>query len=316
MRINLHMHSRYSDGSQWPEEMAARAARLGIEAASLTDHDSMEGTEAFLAACQAFGVRGIAGVEIDCVSRDLDFDSEILGYFPKGPHAATSAFLSRLLSERAQKMRAYLERARALFHREDLTLEDMQERKREGAPVRDGDKAAFTFIKPNLFDLLKEKGVLEAGLDYPAFKKRYASTLFPATGVPEKPQFMEAVECVRADGGVLVLAHPALLCRDNPRGALESEERYRKLFAAAAGLGFRAAEMNWYGHDTADINAFLGRLARECGLMLTWGCDCHGRGSPHDRMALFHGEVTERQMEDLFQVSFAEDSPRASNSGR
>lgn len=300
MRINLHMHSRYSDGSQWPEEMAARAARLGMDAVSLTDHDSMEGTEAFLSACRAFGVRGIAGVEIDCVSRELDFDGEILGYFPKGGHAATGALLARLLEEREERMRTYLQRARELFRREDLTLEAMQARKREGAPARSGDGPAFTYTKPDLFDLLKDRGMVDPAMDYPVFKKRYASELFPATGAAEKPQLTEAAACVRADGGVLALAHPALLCRDDPRGVLESPQRFRTLFAAAAGLGFHAVEMNWYGGDTAEINAVLGRLARESGLALTWGSDCHGRGSPHDRMALFHGDVTEREMEDLF----------------
>jgi predicted metal-dependent phosphoesterase TrpH len=41
MRTDLHLHSRYSDGSEWPEAIAARAAGLGLECVALTDHDSM-----------------------------------------------------------------------------------------------------------------------------------------------------------------------------------------------------------------------------------------------------------------------------------
>jgi hypothetical protein len=68
MRTNLHLHSRFSDGTDWPERVAARAADAGLECAALTDHDSMEGVDGFLEACRGLGILGIAAVEIDCVA--------------------------------------------------------------------------------------------------------------------------------------------------------------------------------------------------------------------------------------------------------
>ena len=44
--VELHAHSAYSvlDGASLPEELAARAAELGYDALSLTDHDGVYGS--------------------------------------------------------------------------------------------------------------------------------------------------------------------------------------------------------------------------------------------------------------------------------
>ena len=62
----LHCHSNFSflDGASHPEELAEEAARLGLEALALTDHDGMYGVVRFAEAARAVGhadgVRGRA----------------------------------------------------------------------------------------------------------------------------------------------------------------------------------------------------------------------------------------------------------------
>jgi error-prone DNA polymerase len=62
----LHCHSNFSflDGASHPEELAEEAARLGIEALALTDHDGMYGIVRFAEAAYALGVRTIFGAEL------------------------------------------------------------------------------------------------------------------------------------------------------------------------------------------------------------------------------------------------------------
>lgn len=62
----LHAHSCYSllDGVPFPEELAARAAELGLSAIALTDHDALYGLVPFYQRAQACGVKPIAGAEI------------------------------------------------------------------------------------------------------------------------------------------------------------------------------------------------------------------------------------------------------------
>ncbi len=63
----LHAHSNFSflDGADHPEEMAAEAARLGLESIALTDHDGMYGVVRFAEAAAEHGVGTIFGSELN-----------------------------------------------------------------------------------------------------------------------------------------------------------------------------------------------------------------------------------------------------------
>ncbi|MEU5848204.1 error-prone DNA polymerase [Saccharopolyspora shandongensis] len=62
----LHAHSNFSflDGASHPEELAAEAARLGLEAIALTDHDGLYGVVRFAEAAAEHGVRTVFGAEL------------------------------------------------------------------------------------------------------------------------------------------------------------------------------------------------------------------------------------------------------------
>jgi error-prone DNA polymerase len=62
----LHSHSNFSflDGASHPEELAEEAARLGLEALALTDHDGFYGVVRFAEAARAVGVPTVFGAEL------------------------------------------------------------------------------------------------------------------------------------------------------------------------------------------------------------------------------------------------------------
>ena len=62
----LHAHSTFSflDGASQPEELAEEAARLGLEAIAITDHDGFYGVVRFAEAASALGVRTVFGAEL------------------------------------------------------------------------------------------------------------------------------------------------------------------------------------------------------------------------------------------------------------
>jgi error-prone DNA polymerase len=66
----LHCHSNASflDGGSHPEELAEEAARLGLEALALTDHDGMYGIVRFAEAARAMGLPTIFGAELTLAS--------------------------------------------------------------------------------------------------------------------------------------------------------------------------------------------------------------------------------------------------------
>jgi error-prone DNA polymerase len=62
----LHCHSNFSflDGASHPEELVEEAARLGLEALALTDHDGFYGVVRFAEAARAVGLPTVFGAEL------------------------------------------------------------------------------------------------------------------------------------------------------------------------------------------------------------------------------------------------------------
>src|SRR5690606_23819129 len=62
----LHCHSNFSflDGASHPETLVEEAARLGLEALALTDHDGFYGVVRFAEAARGLGLPTVFGAEL------------------------------------------------------------------------------------------------------------------------------------------------------------------------------------------------------------------------------------------------------------
>src|ERR1700692_3456140 len=69
--IDLHTHSTFSDGSDTPGELAAKAHALGLSALALTDHDTTASHDQMAAATASYGIELVPGVEVSL--RDNEF---------------------------------------------------------------------------------------------------------------------------------------------------------------------------------------------------------------------------------------------------
>jgi 3',5'-nucleoside bisphosphate phosphatase len=110
--IDLHVHSTFSDGSLTPEELVEKAAKVGLTAMALTDHDGMMGIDRFLAACKSHGLHGIPGVEIS-----VDFSGgtmHMLGYFMDHLHSGIDDSLVKLRQGREERNQLILEKLNRL----------------------------------------------------------------------------------------------------------------------------------------------------------------------------------------------------------
>ena len=61
--IDLHLHTHYSDGSESPEDLVARARKEGLRTIAVTDHDGIDGVPAAVKAGDALGLRVVPGLE-------------------------------------------------------------------------------------------------------------------------------------------------------------------------------------------------------------------------------------------------------------
>ncbi len=76
---DLHVHTTHSDGICSPCEVVIAAARVGIDALAITDHDTVSAIEIARAEAQRWGIELINGVELTCSQDGREL--HILGYF-------------------------------------------------------------------------------------------------------------------------------------------------------------------------------------------------------------------------------------------
>lgn len=294
MRANLHVHSKFSDGTQWPEEIVARAQRFGLEMISLTDHDSTEGIASFLTACAIAGILGIPGVEIDCQITNrpgLEYGSEILAYFPRGSYPNTLKLLQSRLEMRRVLMQGYISTARSVFGRSDLNFEGFLAHKL-GFWNEYVEDLKFAAMKPDLLSYLQQEQVLPANLLFEEFKSRYffgdrkqivkkienIETLGDMNG--NRPSMEDVVNFILDDGGYAVLPHPGhWFWGDN-----KEIREIQTLLNYCKEIGVWGVELYYYPTDNDTINAIIHHLAEDLDLHLTFGTDCHGRGSSRDTL--------------------------------
>jgi len=78
-KVNLHIHTVYSDGTYTPLQVVQLAKKLGLAAISITDHDSVEGVQEALKVANKVGIELVPGVEMSSnVGQD---EIHILGYY-------------------------------------------------------------------------------------------------------------------------------------------------------------------------------------------------------------------------------------------
>jgi len=62
--IDLHLHSRFSDGLDTPSQLIDKAIELRMRAIAITDHDTIDGVREFLSYGEDKNIIVIPGMEI------------------------------------------------------------------------------------------------------------------------------------------------------------------------------------------------------------------------------------------------------------
>ena len=246
-RLDLHLHSKHSDGAKPPDWVVRQAAVHGAELIALTDHDTLSGVADAQAEGRRRGVEVIAGVEIGVHDPNLG-ELHVLGYFPD--QAPLDDFESQLAAyrvERESRAERTVERLSELGLRIDYE-----------AVVRIADGASIG--RPHLARALVEAGLVESVQE--AFD-RFLHNDGPAYVPRTLLSLPDSVAMIRAAGGFASLAHPTRY-NDPERAALA--------FAASGGDGLEI----YYRNDGPETIANGHRLAQRLGLIPTVGSDFHG----------------------------------------
>ena len=105
---DLHTHSVYSDGTYTPKQLIDEAERLGLGAIALTDHNTVDGLPAFLAAAEGKAVEAIPGIEFSSEWQGCELHILALGIRPEH-YAAISQRMDEFLLRREKCCRLLVE---------------------------------------------------------------------------------------------------------------------------------------------------------------------------------------------------------------
>ncbi len=257
-KIDLHSHSRASDGEYPAAEVAARARDAGLAVWALCDHDTVAGLPEAAAAAGRLGLRLVPGIEL---SAFLDRkEVHVLGHFVDPVHPTLRAFEDTLAEHRRWRMGEIVKRLALMnVHVRPEDVERWSGGKTIGRP-----HVARAIVDKGYVATVKEAFDRFIGEGKPAYVSRF------------RLEVAEAVALVRGAGGTATIAHPGVSRHD------------RRELERARDAGVVGLEVHHADHDPGMRERLL-RIAEELGLVPTAGSDFHGETISPDRHL---GDVT------------------------
>lgn len=242
-KVDLHMHTNHSDGVYSPSEIVTKAKELGLEAISITDHDSTNGIEEAIEAGNSVGVEVIPGVEIS--SEFNGKEVHILGYFINIKDAEFKRYLQFFREERVKRAERILEKLDTLgLH---LTFDDVMDIAKNSAIGR-----------PHIAKAMHTKGLVSSY--YEAFNK-YIGNGCPAYEKKVHLSPESAYKIITDAGGLSFIAHPAFMQEDMLKDLIES--------------GVDGIEVYHPSHPAQKVKFYKG-IVSEYYLLESGGSDYHG----------------------------------------
>lgn len=256
--IDLHTHTTRSDGVLEPADLVQAAWSAGVRLLSLTDHDTLAGyREIVSAGLVPPGLTLIPGVEINAlVTRDLGLwegELHILGF---GMDPANDVFEAAMAAQRDQR-RLRFTRTVDRLRQIGLPIDDQVARLTPGADDALGRPTiARALIAAGFATSVEDAFTRLIGHGMPGYVAR--AGLGPS----------EAINAIRAAGGVAVLAH----FREAPQRPDVIDELIQ--------AGLSGLEVYYRSFDVAAVEG-VGVVARDAGLLATGGTDYHGDLGPY-----------------------------------
>jgi len=268
MIIDLHIHSRSSDGALTVEQIFKEAKTRNIGLMSITDHDSIGCQEVAADLASKAGIRYVSGVELNVTfshHRDREgkpISLDFLGYQFDPTNSEMKDKLRQMANYREERAAKILTNLNAEFEKEGIRKLTKGNFAEIQASV-DG-----TLGRPHIADYLVKKGIVKSRQE--GFDKYLVKC-----DVPKFPLYLEeASKLVRRAGGKLVLAHP-----NDPHGtslvALAKSLPEQTTIVKESMLSFIDGIECWHSRNDTQTTAHYVAFAKEHGLIMTGGSDCH-----------------------------------------
>ena len=276
--LDLHCHSTASDGTVPPEKLPAMAREIGLKALALTDHDTVDGVEAFMAAAKDVPeIRCLPGIELAC-RLENGGHCHIVGLFVDWRNEALQQLCKQILIWRTERNRNILRKL------SDLGMPlDYETLKTQTKGI--GDDVVG---RPHIAAALVREGYCKKEKE--AFEK-YIGRGRPAYCLREVADGPTCIRAIHDAGGLAIWAHPM------------TSIDHSKVEAVAIELqknGLDGMEAYYTEFSITQQNTAI-KLAGKLGLALSGGSDFHGDHHPSIKMGTGYGGlfVPDKLLEDL-----------------
>ncbi|MBD3349590.1 MAG: PHP domain-containing protein [Candidatus Eisenbacteria bacterium] len=286
--IDLHNHSTASDGTFEPAELVAHAISRGLSAIAITDHDTIGGVKAGVAAGREKGLEVVCGTEIGIAhepERHL-VEVDILGYLIDPDNPELKHALDSLQEAKNAKLRRQVEVL-----------------KENGYPIAESEvireACGDTVRRPHIWRVLSRHHPELRAEDF------FNRTSFGGDWhVPKSYSLTleDSIALIERAGGVPVMAHPGCYNERFAKDGTLIDPDVDAAVRTCAAAGVKGLEVIYpydkgrpYHNDEPIITKQQLReiwdhfrtLADELGLVATGGTDFHGANKPQIEM----GEV-------------------------
>lgn len=252
MKVDLHIHTTYSDGVFSPEKIVDTAIDAGLDAIAITDHDNVLAYPIALNYAQKIADSGgkaleiLPGVEINTIYKDIEI--HILGYFMNRDDSDFQAMLKSQQKARIEQTEQILH----LLNKKEgihVTFDKLKSLVAEGGSIG----------RPHIAKAITLAGgttsVMEA---YSKYINNDSDVYVQRKTISPH----EAIEIIYDAGGIPVFAHPF---------DVEDAENLIKEFMH---YGLRGVEAYHRKHSPAMVE-YYSSIAEKNGLIITGGSDFH-----------------------------------------
>jgi hypothetical protein len=243
-QADLHVHTNLSDGTFTPREVVENAMETGLSCIAITDHDCVDGVEPARKAAGKKGPEIIAGVEM--TAQEAGREVHILGYFPDLEDTRFRNRLEAIRKKRIDRVYRIVEKLKKY----NITLRPEEVFKVSG-PGSVG--------RMHIASVMEDKGYVSSIKE--AFS-RYIGDKGPCYVPHYEIAVREAIAELKKVGSVVVYAHPQLM------GGTDLVDKFAK-------YGLDGIEV-YHSEQSKAVSSRLAELAKDKGLLITGGSDCHG----------------------------------------
>lgn len=278
--IDLHTHSTKSDGTYTPTQLVRYAARKGLSAIALTDHDTIDGVEEALQAAADLRKENASGLLSSPIIRSVpevipgvELSTELNG---KSIHIV-GLFIDYKNRAFSERMKEFLD---SRYYRNRKMCRLLTE---GGYPVSYGELEKLfpntVIARPHFARYLMEHGMVSSIEE--AFRNLIGDDC-PFYVPREKITPHDAVRYLVKFGCLPVLAHPLQYKL--------SDQDLEALVSSLKKEGLAGIEVYYPSHRPSDTAA-LSRLALKYGLLPSGGSDFHGENKKNLDLGTGYGHL-------------------------